>query len=198
VYAVEITEPGVYALSVIDLDPSASKARLEQARRLNQIVGLLDPSIRLPGKSGQIGTDSFDDLAGVIWAVYGRAKGVAAVPANVTAAQSAPAAKPQANTLGERLMQSVERPLAEQGQRAPERARLEPGRYVVRVATAYGSQRTDAERVDVGLVRLPDGTAGTAFDAVGGRVQAVPVSSAALRLNAPAPPAAASAPAPRP
>jgi hypothetical protein len=188
VYEVEITEPGVYALSVIDLDPSASTARLEQARKLNQIVGWLDPSMRLPGRPGQIGTDSFDELAGVIWAVYGRDKGLAA-------AQPAPAAKPDASTLGARLMQSVERPLAESGQRAPERARLEPGRYVVRVATAYGSQRTEAERVDVGLVRLADGTAASTL---GSRVPAVPFSTAAPRLNAPAPSGAASAPATRP
>jgi hypothetical protein len=197
VYEVEITEPGVYALSVIDLDPSAAMIRLEQARKLNRIVGVLDPSIRQPGKSGQIGTDSFDDLAGVIWAVYGRAKGVAAAPATVAAPQPTPTAKPETSTLGARLMQSVERPLAEPGQRAPERARLEPGRYVVRVATAYGSMRTAAERVDVGLVRLADGAPGSLVDTIGSRVQAVPFSSGAPKLNTPVPltsPAAASAP----
>jgi hypothetical protein len=191
VYEVEITEPGVYALSVIDLDPKVSNKLVDRLRSLNRIADVLESSIRLPGESSQIGTDTFDDLAGVIWALYGRSKDTAAVAvatAPSTAITAAPTATPLAapptkldpGTLGPRLMQSTERPLAERGQRAPERARLEPGRYVIRVATGYGTQRTATDRVDVGLVRLPDllnATATTA--ATASRVPAVPFGSAA-------------------
>jgi hypothetical protein len=206
VYEVDITESGVYALSVLDLDPKASNKLVDRVRSLNRIAEVLEGSIRLPGSPGQIGTDSFDDLAGVIWAVYGRGKDSAATPAAAPAATptAQPAlptvsAKLDPGTLGPRLMQSTERPLAERGQRAPERARLEPGRYLIRVATGYGSQRTEADRVDVGLVRLPDlpssGTTSNNSAPVVSRVPAVPFGTGSA---APTPPSAGGNPAPAP
>lgn len=218
-FEVEITEPGLYALQVVDLDPAASQRRVARASNLARIAGGLDGGLGgglAKTTRASIGTDSFDAFAGVIWSVYGRK--TAAVPAPATAPSpaapasgnspgasalaqaNAPAAAasagrtPAAADLGPRLMQSTERPLSETGKRAPERARLEPGRYVIRVATGYGTVRTQADRVEVGLVRVADGTSIPAGD----RVTAVPVQRAGSSATpAPAPaatPAPASAP----
>ena len=191
-FEVEITEPGTYALQVIDLDPQASQRRVARASNLARLAGGLDAGLTGATRSS-IGTDTFDAFAGVIWSVYGRKPAQAtAAPAASSAAATAPAAATatRAGTdLGPRLMQSPERPLSETGKRAPERARLEPGRYVIRVATGYGTVRTQADRVEVGLVRLADGTSVPAGD----RVTAVPVQ----RAGAAPTPAPAAAPAPQ-
>ncbi|MFC3149212.1 hypothetical protein [Piscinibacterium candidicorallinum] len=191
-FEVEITEPGTYALQVIDLDPQASQRRVARASNLARLAGGLDAGLTGATRSS-IGTDTFDAFAGVIWSVYGRKPAQASAATAAPAASSAAATPPAAATatragtdLGPRLMQSPERPLSETGKRAPERARLEPGRYVIRVATGYGTVRTQADRVEVGLVRLADGSSVPAGD----RVTAVPVQRAgapATRIPAPPP-----------
>jgi RNA polymerase subunit RPABC4/transcription elongation factor Spt4 len=219
-FEVEITEPGLYALQVVDLDPAASQRRVARASNLARIAGGLEGGLNgglAKTTRASIGTDSFDAFAGVIWSVYGRksANPPAANPAGAPAGSpprspaapvsgatalaqaTAPAtaasggSTPAATDLGPRLMQSTERPLSETGKRAPERARLEPGRYVIRVATGYGTVRTQADRVEVGLVRLADGTSIPAGD----RVTAVPVQRAGSPATAS--PAPATPPAPQ-
>ncbi|HET7773454.1 MAG TPA: hypothetical protein VFK82_06480 [Burkholderiaceae bacterium] len=196
VFEVEITEPGTYALQVIDLDPQASQRRVARAANLARLAGGLESGLGGATRAS-IGTDTFDAFAGVIWSVYGRkpaptsaaAASGAAAPAAMpaTAAAPAPAAARPGSELGTRVMQSPERPLSETGKRAPERARLEPGRYLIRVATGYGTVRTPTDRVEVGLLRLADsGSLPT-----GERISAVPLARAGR------PPAAAS-PAPAP
>jgi hypothetical protein len=193
VFEVEITEPGTYALQVIDLDPQASQRRVARAANLARLAGGLEGGLTGSTRSS-IGTDTFDAFAGVIWSVYGRKPAQAATaPAAPAASPAAPAASAAAATpatasavrpgseLGTRVMQSPERPLSETGKRAPERARLEPGRYVIRVATGYGTVRTSTDRVEVGLLRVAEGSSLPS----GERISAVPVQ----RAGTPATPA---------
>jgi hypothetical protein len=198
VYEVEVSEPGLYAVSVTDLDPQAGNALVDRVRTATRVANIIKAARGQRTEPGQIGTDSFDDLAGVVWAVYGRAFSAPTAPSPAAArtevgrtavaaadpkatvkADSTLDPKSDATRWGARVMQSNQRPLVDDTPQAPgpvpgpapaqplpstpsrppvpAQAQLQPGKYVIRVATAFGTERTRAERLDVALVQLTDG-----------------------------------------
>jgi hypothetical protein len=210
-FEIEISDAGEYTLAVADAAHERSAQSLDTVvSAVRWVADKIDPPKPAADLPHRIGTDTFDALAGVVWSVYRRNGAPATAPAEPspqpaarpspkpTLALAAASAqtdipwRPAPGVLGPEVMQSAAPIALDTGRPIPERARLEPGRYVIRVVGDAGRGRPPAERFDIRMVRLVDGAAATTTEPI----RAVPYGALNARRGQPTEPSQLSAPPP--